>query len=126
MSTSALLLPLELPMLVLHTGVLVVVIKLANHGDRYKTFYVLYALQNLSELLAFLTVRFLGSILYQLCNAVGRRRRSDFGTNKLGGNPCFGSLVLPPPMTLNVLRGLRMFLTRQKRLLRLRLKLFLG
>ncbi|KAH7700474.1 hypothetical protein AAVH_32405, partial [Aphelenchoides avenae] len=58
MSTSALLLPLELPMLVLHTGVFVVVIKLANHGDRYKTFYVLYALQNLAELLAFLTVSY--------------------------------------------------------------------
>lgn len=59
MSTSALLLPLEFPMLALHTGVFVIVVKLANNGDRYRAFYVLYALQNLSELLAYLTVSFM-------------------------------------------------------------------
>lgn len=58
MSSSALVLPIELPMLALHTSVFFVTVKLAYQGDnKFKVFYTLYSLQNLSELLGYFSVR---------------------------------------------------------------------
>lgn len=57
MSTSLLALPLELPMLALHTSVFFVTVKLAYQGDnKFKVFYTLYSLQNLAELLGYFSV----------------------------------------------------------------------
>lgn len=58
MSSYFLVVPVEVLLLVPHTCVFIISIKLAQQPSRNRTFFLLYSLQNLAELIAYLTVPF--------------------------------------------------------------------